>query len=75
MISSSKHFQATEAVWQAAIGECLLPSMCSSDTQGPGLDPNIINSVLSISYDFDKIIFKLVQRNHSPNLEIHQPFW
>lgn len=53
----------------------LLPTICSSDTRGSGLDPKIIDSILSIDYGLDKVTFRLIQRNHSLILEIHQSLW
>lgn len=53
----------------------LLPTICSSDIRGSGLDPKIIDFILSIDYGLDEVTFRLIRRTHSLILEIHQPLW
>lgn len=53
----------------------LLPTICSSDIRGSGLDLKIIDFILSIDYGLDEVTFRLIRRTHSLILEIHQPLW
>lgn len=52
---------------------CLLPHTRSTGIWVAQLDLKIIDLALSLTYDLDKDICRLIQRNLSFNLEIRQP--